>query len=69
MATVTLIAPDISCGKCKQNIERDLSSARGVRRVDVAVEPKRITIDYDESATGVDELRAALSHIGYPASG
>ena len=68
MATVTLTAPDISCAHCKQNIERDLGATRGVRRVEVDVEPQLVTVDYDDRVIGPERLRQVMGEIGYPAA-
>lgn len=68
MSTVTLTAPDISCDHCKGTIESRLPQVEGVRRAVVDVAPKTVTVDFDESVTGVDELRAALDDLGYPAN-
>ena len=66
MASVTFTAPGISCDHCKRSIEGDLSAVEGVRRVEVEIAAKRVDVDYDESATDVDKLRAAMDDIGYP---
>ncbi len=68
MASVTFTAPGISCDHCKRSIEGDLSGTVGVRRVEVEIEPKRVTVDYDESATDTGTLRAVMDDIGYPVS-
>ena len=66
MATITLIAPDISCDKCKQNIEGDLLGLEGVQTVVVTVATKAVRFDYDESVVDIDRLHAALVAAGYP---
>jgi copper chaperone CopZ len=67
-ATIELTAPDISCGKCKTNIEGDLASEPGVEQVTVDVSTRHVRIAYDQDQTGPEQLRAKLGEIGYPAA-
>lgn len=69
VADINLTAPDISCARCKEHIERDLAAIPRVRRVDVTVASKTITVDYDEKTTDLSLLRDSLSELGYPAAG
>ncbi len=66
-ATLELTAPDISCGKCKANIEGDLAGEPGIEQVTVDVATRRVRIAYDQEQTSPDQLRAKLAKIGYPA--
>jgi len=67
-AIIELTAPDISCGKCKENIESDLARYPGIEQVTVDVATRRVSIAYDQQRTSPDKLRAKLSEIGYPAA-
>lgn len=66
-AIIELTAPDISCGKCKDNIEGDLAGDPGIQQVIVDVDARRVRIGYDPQHTSPVQLRARLSEIGYPA--
>jgi copper chaperone CopZ len=66
-ATIELTAPDISCAKCKDNIEGDLAGDPGVQQVSVDVDAQRVRIGYDPQHTSPAQLRARLAEIGYPA--
>lgn len=66
-ATIELTAPDISCDKCKANIEGDLAGELGIEHVTVDIGTRRVRIAYDQDQMSVDQLRAKLSEIGYPA--
>ena len=67
-AIIELTAPDISCQKCKANIEGDLASHPGIEQVTVDVGTQRVRIAYDRDRTSPDQLRAKLNDIGYPAT-
>ncbi len=57
-ATIELTAPDISCGKCKTNIECDLASEPGVGQVIVDVGARGVCIACDREETGPEQLAA-----------
>ncbi len=67
-ATIELTAPDISCQKCKTNIESDLAREPGVEHVSVDVGAQHIRISYDLEQTSAGQLRSKLGEIGYPAA-
>lgn len=67
-AVVELTAPDISCAKCKANIEGDLAGEPGIGQVSVDVAIRRVRIVYDPDQTGPAQLQATLAEIGYPAA-
>lgn len=66
MTAIALVAPDISCEHCKRSIEQDLAEVPGVHGVVVDVETKVVRVNYDDSQTGDQALRAKLADIGYP---
>ena len=66
MATLDLVAPDISCAHCQHTIEDSLGRMAGVRQVTVSVPEQAVHIDYDAAAVDATALRAALVEAGYP---
>jgi copper chaperone CopZ len=66
-ATIDLTVTDISCAKCKDNIEGDLASDPGVHSATVDVDARTVHIAYDERQTSPGWLRTRLGEIGYPA--
>jgi len=67
-AIIELTVPDISCDKCKANIEGDLATQPGIEQVTVDVATRRVSIAYDQQRTSPNRLRAKLTEIGYPAA-
>ena len=65
-ATVVLSIPNISCGHCVKAITRELNGLEAVSSVDGSIEGKRITVEY--SGDALDEIKATLAEIGYPAA-
>jgi copper chaperone CopZ len=68
MGTVTLVAPDITCGKCKENIETDLSQVAGVRTGEGRRPVQGGAVEYDDAVLTPDVLRRTMVDIGYPAA-
>ncbi|HEY3297301.1 MAG TPA: heavy-metal-associated domain-containing protein [Armatimonadota bacterium] len=65
MATVRYKAPEISCEGCANAIKRALGSSAGIRSVEVVVETKMVTVDYDESKIKPEHIRNLLADAGY----
>lgn len=55
------------CGTCKKKIEHDMAFAKGVKETKLDLKTRRLMIVYNPKKTNVDELRKALSKIGYDA--
>jgi copper chaperone len=58
----TYSVPGISCGHCKDAIEREVGALAEVSRVEVDVEARRVTVEGPASAEAV---RAAIDEAGY----
>ena len=55
------------CGMCKERIEHDLAFEKGVKSVSLDNETKIVTVGYSPKKTNPDNIRLALSRIGYDA--
>jgi len=66
MNTLTVKAPDISCGHCVHTIQSELGELTGVQQVQADEQSKLVTITYDQPATE-QQLKELLAEIGYPA--
>ena len=69
MEHVTLSVPEISCDHCKNTIEGALNRVDGISRADVSIEGKTVTISFDDDATDVEAIRAAIENEGYDVAG
>jgi copper ion binding protein len=66
MTTLTVTAPDISCGKCVAHIEKDISALPGVQAVEASAETKQVTISFDENQLSREQIAEAMDDAGYP---
>jgi periplasmic mercuric ion binding protein len=55
------------CGMCKERIETNMAYEKGVKKVELDNETKIVTIGYDPRKNNPDQLRQAISKIGYDA--
>jgi copper chaperone len=66
MNTLTVKAPNISCGHCVNTVQTEVSDLDGVVNVVADAQTKVVTITYDAPANEA-QIKDLLSEIGYPA--
>jgi copper chaperone len=66
MDTITLSAPTVHCRSCQLNIEDAVEELSGIDAVSVDVTGKVVTVYFDSSITGVDDIVATIEAAGYP---
>jgi len=67
--TITLTAPDISCGHCVSAIQNRLGGLEGVSTVVASADTKQIDLSFDPSKITLDTIKAELDDEGYPVAG
>lgn len=65
MEEKTVKAPDISCGHCVANIQRELGEQPGVVSVKADSDTKMVAIKWEAPATW-ENLADLMAEIGYP---
>ena len=65
MNTITYNIPNVNCGHCKMNIEREIGKISGVTSVSVDVKAKKAIIKYGSPATEA-KIETLLIENGYP---
>ncbi len=66
MAKKTFKVPAISCHHCVRTIERELGDLDGVTSVKADESSKMVTVEWEESVTSWDQIKALLEEINYP---
>jgi periplasmic mercuric ion binding protein len=61
------IKTSVVCNMCKENIEKYLAFEKGVKRSEVDVQGKTVTVTYDPDKTNPDNIRKAITKSGYDA--
>ena len=55
------------CGKCKDRIERGMAFEKGIKDISLDVDTKVATVKYNPGKTTPDDIRKAISKLGYDA--
>lgn len=66
MTTLTVKAPNISCGHCVHTIQDEVGELAGVKSVQAKEESKVVTVTFEAPAT-TEQIEALMAEIGYPA--
>jgi len=66
MTTLTVKAPNISCGHCVHTIEEEVGELAGVKSVQAQEDSKVVTVTFETPAT-TEQIEALMAEIGYPA--
>jgi copper chaperone len=64
--TVTLRAPDISCGHCVNAIKKAVSALPGVSVVDGDIGAKQVKVTYEPGTVSIERIEATMADEGYP---
>jgi copper chaperone CopZ len=67
MKSVTLSVPDMKCGGCARAVGSALSKLDSVKRADVSLESKTVSVDFDDGSP-LQALIDAIAAAGYRAS-
>ncbi len=59
----------ITCENCKKKVVENISFEKGVKKLEVSVEDKTVTITYDQTKTDEEKLAAAIRKLGYTVNG
>jgi Cu+-exporting ATPase len=68
VATVEFEVSGMHCGSCAALVEETLLEQPGVASASVDLDATRAVVGYDPARVGADELGAAITGAGYPAT-
>lgn len=66
MSTLTVSAPNISCGHCVRAIQNEVGELSGVQSVQANEQSKLVTVVYEPPASE-QAIKDLMAEIGYPA--
>ena len=66
--TETIKLPTLQCGSCKQKIESKLRNLKGLKSIDVDVDSKSATVEFDPGVTTLAKIEKAIAKVGYDAN-
>ena len=65
MDTITIKVNGMTCSGCVASVTRVLEEIDGVGKVDVSLDRKQATIDYEPGRVNPARLRSAIEDAGY----
>jgi copper chaperone len=65
MKTEQINVEGMSCGHCVETIENAVGKMNGVNQVQVSLENKKVSVDFDESQTTVDAIKEKIVESGF----
>lgn len=68
MRSTKIAVSGMSCGHCRETVERALRSQAGVQSATVNLEAGTADVEYEEREIGPEQLIAAVTAEGYPAT-
>lgn len=55
----------MSCMHCQLRVKKAVEAVEGVQRVDVNLQTKQVTVDYEEGKANLEKVKAAIRETGY----
>ena len=65
MENVTLKVDGMSCGHCVKAVEGSVGELSGVKKVEVDLNGKTVTVGYDPDSVSIDAIKEAIDDQGY----
>ncbi|AKO94448.1 copper chaperone CopZ [Priestia filamentosa] len=65
MEKVTLNVEGMSCNHCVKAIESSVGELNGVEKVDVNLNEKAVTVEFDKDKATLDEIKETIDDQGY----
>jgi copper chaperone len=69
MQTEVIKVEGMNCMGCVNKVKTGLENVAGVKRADVSLEQKQVTIQYDESDAAPEHFRQAIRTAGFQPTG
>ncbi|MGH2812279.1 MAG: copper ion binding protein [Actinomycetota bacterium] len=65
MTEQVLSVPQVHCDHCISSIEGAVGALEGVSRVKVDLDRKDVSVEFDDTSTGLDRIVEAIEEQGY----
>lgn len=65
MQTEVMKIEGMNCMGCENKVKTALENIAGVKRADVSLEQKQVTIQYDENDAAQEQFRQAIRSAGF----
>jgi copper chaperone len=65
--TVKIKCTEMTCDGCKRSITKSINTLQGITKLEIDLEKKMITVEYDDSKTAEQNIVNAVVEAGYDA--
>lgn len=65
MTQETIKVEGMSCMHCQMRVKKAVEAVEGVQKVDVNLQTKQVTIDYEEGKANTEKVKDAIREAGY----
>jgi len=65
MTQETIKVEGMSCMHCQVRVKKAVETVEGVQRVDVDLQTKMVTVDYEEGKANTEKVKTAIREAGY----
>jgi copper chaperone len=65
MKTKQINVDGMSCGHCVETIENAVGQMVGVSQVQVSLENKNVSVDFDENQTSLEDIKGKIVEVGF----
>ena len=65
MTQDTIKVEGMSCGHCQMRVKKAVEAVEGIKKADVNLQTKQVTIDYEEGKANLEKVKAAIKEAGY----
>jgi copper chaperone len=61
----TIKVEGMSCGHCEMRVKKAVEAVEGVRKAEVNLQNKQLTVEFEEGKTNLEKIKAAVREVGY----
>ncbi len=65
MKTEQINVDGMSCGHCVETIENAVGKMGGVNQVQVSLENKKVSVNFDENQTTIEDIKGKIVEAGF----
>jgi len=65
MSMVEFKVDGMKCGGCSSRLKKTIEAIDGINQVDVVLETKQVTVDFDAAKVGASGIREAIDLTGF----
>lgn len=65
MTQETIKVEGMSCMHCQLRVKNAVEAVEGVKRADVNLQTKQVTVDYEEGKANPEKIKDAIREAGY----